>query len=543
VDRENQLPRARMMTAVAKLDSTAQRQGNHTAARTVIAMITAFTVIRVLSAAFVGLGVDESYTLSIARQLQLSYFDHPPLHLWIVHAFSGVLGYGRLARLPFIALFAGSSWLLFILTARLFGPRAGVWAVLTLNISAFFTVAAGAWVLPDGPLLFCLLSTAVQIERLAFGGDRLCGDVGWRWFAVGVWLGLAALSKYQAVLFAIGLGGFMLTTPQGRAWLRRPAPYLAAVVTAALLTPVIVWNAQNEWASLAFQGGRAGPSHGLRLGAPFAALAGQAGLLLPWIFVPATFATWRALREGPSDQHRWLCVMLGVPGVLLFALTPLWGQASLPHWGMPSWLFLIPLLADQLARADVDHTWPRTWAVCAIAAYFALWAVLLDDAATGWVGRAWPGLFPKGDPTLESVEWEGLTADRALQGLNDPFVVAMKWNEAGRARAQVPERTPVVVFSDDPRGFGDIRSASPLVGRDALILVKPKDLGAGFARVRRCFDDVTPLRVVDFGRRGTPEIELHLYVGRRLRPSCSELGRRSETARRQWLALKAHDDP
>lgn len=531
------------MTAALSLDSPAERRGFHAATRTVVAVIAAFTVLRLLSAAFVGLGVDESYTLAIARQLQLSYFDHPPLHLWIVHAFGGVLGYGRLARAPFIALFAGSSWLLFLLTARLFGARAGVWAVLVLNISAFFTVAAGSWVLPDGPLLFCLLATAIQIERLAFGADDARAAARGRWLAVGLWLGLAALSKYQAVLFALGLGGFMLTTPQGRAWLRGPGPYLAALVTLLILTPVIVWNAQNEWASLAFQGGRAGPSHGLRLGAPFAALAGQAGLLFPWIFAPMSVAAWFALRSGPSDARRWLCVMLGVPGILLFALTPLWGQVALPHWAMPSWLFLMPLLADQLARADIDHAWPRWWAVGSIVACFALWAVLIDDAATGWAGRAWPELFPKGDPTLESVEWsvpKGL-AERALHGLNDPFIVSMRWNEAGRVRALAPERTPVVVFSDDPRGFGDIREATPLTGRDALILVKPKDEGVGLSRVRRCFDAVTPLTATEFGRDGFPEIALHLYVGHGLRPSCSELGLRTETARRQWLALKTQD--
>jgi hypothetical protein len=117
----------------------------------------------------------------------------------------------------------------------------------------------------------------------------------------------------------------------------------------------------------------------------------------------------------------------------------------------------------------------------------------------------------------------------------------MKWNEAGRARAQAPERTRVVVFSDDPRGFGDLGDATPLVGRDALILVRPKDERVGLGRVRRCFDEVTPLTAADFGRGGSSEIEVHLYVGHGLRPACSELGRRTETARRQWLALKAQD--
>ena len=46
-----------------------------------------FVACRLVTAASIGLGVDESYTISIAREWSLSYFDHPPLHLWIVHAF------------------------------------------------------------------------------------------------------------------------------------------------------------------------------------------------------------------------------------------------------------------------------------------------------------------------------------------------------------------------------------------------------------------------------------------------------------------------
>ncbi len=531
-----------MVTAAAAFERARSRAVGITAAQAAVAIISAFTALRLISAALVGLGVDEAYTLAVARQLQLSYFDHPPLHLWIVHAFSGALGYGRLARLPFIALFTGSSWLLFVLTARLFGPRAGVWAVLTLNVSAFFTVIAGSWILPDGPLLLCLLAAAVQAERLLFDPHR---SAEWgRWLALGGWLGLAGLSKYQAATFALGLGLFLVTTPEGRAWLRRPHPYLAALAALAVVTPVIAWNAQHDWASFAFQGSRAAPTHGLRPAAPLAALAGQAALLLPWIFIPLVWATCPALRTGPTRPRWWLCVCLGLPGVVVFSLTPLWGQTALPHWAMPSWLMLIPLLGERLDRSASERPWPRGWAIFAVVACAALWIVLMNEAATGWVGRAWPKVFAKGDPTLESVEWAppgALVPTEA--GLAHPFIVAMKWNEAGRARELFPDQTPVVVFSDDPRGFADLRGDRPIVGRDALILVRPEDLRDGLGRVSRCFQSVTQVEVAAFGRLGYPELPVHVFAGHRLSPACADLGRRTPEARREWWALKAQEAP
>jgi Dolichyl-phosphate-mannose-protein mannosyltransferase len=518
------------------------------AAHAALALIMGFSLLRMASAGLVGLGVDEAYTVAIARQLQLSYFDHPPLHLWLVHLCSGALGYGRLARLPFIALFAGSAWLLFALTRRLFGAAAGVWAVLAFNLSAFFTVVAGSWILPDGPLIFCLLTAACQLAGIFFESDRPrappAGGHGGSWLGAGAWIGLAGLSKYQAVLFGLGVAAFLLSTDRGRAWLRRPGPYLAALTAAAILTPVLVWNAQNHWASFAFQGGRAAAHHAPRPAAALSAVLGQAALLLPWIFAPLALAAWRAVREGRTETRGWFCLALGAPGILLFALTPVWGQASLPHWAMPSWLFLMPLLGDMLARAATDRRWPAIWASCSLAACLVLWTVLVSDAATGWIGRAWPGTFAKGDPTLESVEWAPL--GDAVSGLDllkqrNLFIVSTKWNEAGRIVPVLGDRAPVVVFSDDPRGFGYARGVGDLVGRDALIVVKPKDLDAGLDRIRLCFANVEPLRTAEFGRAGRTELQLHLFAGHSLLAACSQLGKPGQAALAQWRSLKARD--
>src|SRR5713226_5800620 len=130
-------------------------------ARTVILIIAASSIVRILLAAAVGLCIDESYIAGVSRRFALSYFDHPPLHICLVGVWSMLIGDDRalILRLPFIALFAGSTWLMFRLTARAFGERAGLWAALTLNLAPVFTLSIGSWVLPDGPLkLFALLS-------------------------------------------------------------------------------------------------------------------------------------------------------------------------------------------------------------------------------------------------------------------------------------------------------------------------------------------------------------------------------------------------
>lgn len=501
-------------------------------ARLVLGLIFGFLVLRSAAAALVGLGVDECYSLAIARRLQLSYFDHPPLHHWIVHLFGGVLGYGRWARAPFVAMFAVSTWLLFDLTRGLFTERAGLWAVIALNVSGFFSAVAGGWVLPDGPLILCLLAAAVQTARILFPRQTIAvlgprrAIIGWLW--VGVWIGLASLSKYQAVLFGLGLGGALLALPQGRMHLKRPGPYLAALLALAILSPVIIWNAQNVWASFAYQGGRATPVHELRPVAMLTAQIGQAAFLLPWVFIPLVIATWSAARTGEILDRSLFCLVLGLPAVIVFTLTPLWGQNALPHWAMPGWLFLFPILGDWLAGAAATKPWPRIWAMSAIVALAVVWSALVSEAATGWIGQTWPATFAKGDPTLESIEWSGLSdylAGSIRFKRAEPFIIAANWREAGKIAQAVGERTTVVVASNDPRGFGYGRDIGDLVGRNALIVLQSEPTRGELDRLSTCFAGLEPSGSVRFGRRGAPEIAIRLIYARELSAKCRGIGR------------------
>ena len=49
---------------------------------------------------------------------------------------------------------------------------------------------------------------------------------------------------------------FMLWDPQSRRWWRQFEPYIAALLALAVFSPVIIWNAQHDWASFAFQTSR-----------------------------------------------------------------------------------------------------------------------------------------------------------------------------------------------------------------------------------------------------------------------------------------------
>ena len=83
-----------------------------------LTILLGFFIARLFFAVALGLGIDESYTIAISRHLCLSYFDHPPLHLWIAHFSSLVEGESAAARAPFVALFFATAWIYYRFRVR-----------------------------------------------------------------------------------------------------------------------------------------------------------------------------------------------------------------------------------------------------------------------------------------------------------------------------------------------------------------------------------------------------------------------------------------
>ena len=98
-----------------------------------LAILMGFFAARLFFALTLGLGVDESYTIAISRRLCLSYFDHPPLHLWITHFAARIVGETCGGRIPFVLLFIATAWIYYRFTRDLFGRRPALIALFRLK--------------------------------------------------------------------------------------------------------------------------------------------------------------------------------------------------------------------------------------------------------------------------------------------------------------------------------------------------------------------------------------------------------------------------
>lgn len=509
------LPRLRGRAVVAWLKTPAGR---------VAELIAATLVARLLFASALGLGIDESYMVAAGRKLQLSYFDHPPVAWWLAWGAAHLSGSESpiVVRLPFIALFALTTVLMYRVTSALFGPQAGLWASVILNIAPVFGIAAGTWVLPDGPLLAALLGALACLIAALAATDRTAWP---RWLGAGLCAGLALDSKYSAILTILGAAGFLLTEPTSRRWVARPQPYAAALVALAIFLPVLIWNGEHGWVSLQFQAGRAGGwFHPF---GPVSTMAGEAVFLLPWIWAPLVLCGFAALRRGPPSLTlprprgregwgRWLLVCLAAPPLVFFTAASLGGPV-LFHWSAPGYLMLLPLLGDAIARRWRTNRLVRIWFAASVGFVLSGTVLFVTEVKFNWLPLA-------NDPAIDVTDWTSLRRELAARGLLDRpalVVAAMRWSDAGKIDYALGGSLPVICLGPDARQYSLVTRRDDYAGADVLIVTRTsfeKIVGQYWFLFDR-LEPITPVSVLHAGR---PGLRLNLFLGHRLHKAADE---------------------
>jgi dolichol-phosphate mannosyltransferase len=193
---------------------------------------------------------EEAYYWEYSRHLDIGYLDHPPMVAWLIRAGTALFGQSPFG-IRIGALCSGiiASVFAYRLTQNLLG-EAGARAALVLSQVLPFFFLSGLLMTPDAPLTAAWAASLYYLERALVAGRS---DAWWR---AGLALGLGAISKYSIALLVPVTLAFMIWDRKSRRWWSRWEPYAAALVALAVFSPVIIWNAQHEWASFAFQTSR-----------------------------------------------------------------------------------------------------------------------------------------------------------------------------------------------------------------------------------------------------------------------------------------------
>jgi dolichol-phosphate mannosyltransferase len=152
---------------------------------------------------------------------------------------------------------------------------------------------------------------------------------------------------------------FMAWDPQSRRWWARSPPYVGALLALAVFSPVIIWNAQHDWASFAFQTSRRlaeTPQFALhKLIGSIIVLITPTGLLA----VIAALLARRSAEETPeaARRRRLFNLAILVP-VSVFALFSLRHEVKLDWTGAP-WTAALPAMAFVMMNKDLGGRFAR----------------------------------------------------------------------------------------------------------------------------------------------------------------------------------------
>jgi 4-amino-4-deoxy-L-arabinose transferase-like glycosyltransferase len=459
---------AQPATSSTKPDSSAFRQ-----LLAVATLIVALTALRVIYASLIDLRTDEAYYWTWSKENVLSFLDHPPMIAWFIRFGTAIFGDTNLGvRFAGIIAMLVTQLLLADIVRRVtHDVRAIVLAVLMPEAALYYGLLM-AKVSPDVALIPFAVAMLWALIRLNESGD------GRWWLAAGVFAGLALLSKFTVVMLIPAVAAFMLAPDWRRRWLLSPYPWLAALIALVLFLPVLIWNAQHDWASFRFQLVRATATHELSLrtlgdfiGLQFGlvgfillpvvvsgvALTARRGylrgdavaiLLSTAVIVPFGYFFWKSLTLRVGDTWPMFMWPAG------FAATAI-NIAMLPREGWPAWMIRSTI---SWARAGI------AFGIVVVVLVFLYYVV----SPWNFIGRT--------DPIGGEAGYEQV-ADRAqaeLQKIGATWIATtdyrtyamLRWYFNGRVPVlQINERGRFLGFRDP--GMGLIRGHTGLyVGRE-----------------------------------------------------------------------------
>jgi 4-amino-4-deoxy-L-arabinose transferase-like glycosyltransferase len=445
---------------------------------------------------------DEAYYWMWGQKLGWSYLDHPPLHAWLLSAMS-VFGWNvvSLRALTWVTL-AGTLWIFWLWARRLKPEDPGAWwwpsAALYLATPLFFTMTWLAF--HDHLLIFLSLAAAHCFLVFAEKWEADRDGIGWL-YAAAVLLGLAVLTKYNAVLLGIGVAVFLVAhRPTRSAW-RSPHLYVAALLAVAMQAPVIWWNATEGFASVNFHlserwGGPLTQLHPANV-LTFVALA--IVFLSPFMVGAIVRLIRKPAGQPFADAARVLALsVLAVSSIALLTLS-LFAEVYF-YWNIVAFMLVMPLIAGWIKRRSM---------MIAQLIYGLIFAVL---SVVNFTAMPVFNLFGIDDWTTESIYgWPTVAARvESLEQEHDiGFVAAARYTTAAQLGYAMHD-ADVTALADRHDQYDFWFDPHAHLGENALIVSDPR---IKVGQIRPYFEKLELIETVPFERFGRVIYRARIYLG------------------------------
>ena len=399
--------------------------------------ITVATLVRMLVAMTTNLGNDEAYYLTYAQHLQWNYFDHPPMVALLIRLTTFDLTFTNsfFVRLGPIMLAAINTYIIFKIVTKLKNETAGFWAIILFTASIYTSLIAGVFIMPDAPqLFFWILCVYFLLEIIDDNANSKSRNRNLVWFAI--CSGLCIMSKIHGVFLWFGFGLYVLF--YNRKMLSNGYLYLSVILTAAIASPILFWNINNDFITYSFHSQRVTINEGLNFSAFLRELVG--GILYNNLFnyaliIFTLLAVFKNKISIALHQKR-LLLLLGLPLILILLFISLF-RDTLPHWSGPGYLALI-ILAAIYAAENLKKAKLALYGLYLIG-FVVVAGIPLINLYPGTLGDKKLETFGAGDFTLDLYGWNQMKTDfekmrqSDLQSNNTKtsFIISNKWFPGG----------------------------------------------------------------------------------------------------------------
>lgn len=262
-------------------------------------------IVKLTLAALMPLGADEAYYWVWSHRLQLSYFDHPPMVAWLFYLGHFLEPLLHAVRWP--AVIFGHLLILvwaYFLNSRMGWEKCKIWLYLALfsPLLGFGSLI----VTPDLPVV--VLWTVAMVLAI----QALETKKGWYYSLLGVTLGLGFCAKYHIVVFIPCLLAYLSFEKrwQSVSWSGVALTFILGLIFSS---PVLLWNAQNDFMSFEFQLRHGLESEAYDFNWTTSYIFAQILIMFPLVF-------WAIIKAKPPSEFRWLIYFTWGP-LLFFLLT------------------------------------------------------------------------------------------------------------------------------------------------------------------------------------------------------------------------------
>ena len=475
-------------------------------------IVVIFLLLRVYFDLNADLFGDEAYYWMWGQHLSWSYFDHPPLHAWLLALVSIVAGWHPLSVRLLTWLTLAGVFVIFRDWARRLAPEdTNLWfwrsAAIYLSSPLFFGMTMIAY---HDHLLVFLSLLAIHCFVLFTGKHETGAPRALLWlYLAAVALGLAMLSKYNGVFVGLGFVAALALRPRLRLLWRTPHPYLAALVTLVMQAPVIWWNLTEGLASFHYH-----------LSDRWGGHAGQLSWLSPVLFILlctliwSPFLAWpliKMFRAKPASDFdgRARTLTLSTFTISTLGLTAI----AIPlgaffYWNIVGLIGLMPLLQRFTGKwlGRVHHAFGL---LCA--------ALIVANFSLTPVAPALIGLIDRGSSI--NYGWSEIAGHVRLAEANNPtdMVGGTRYSTTSQLGFALGI-TDAVKLSAEHSQYDYWQAGLPLAGKSAIILADEADNSAVVQWLHAHFTTLTQIDSFDIVRFGKPIYNWRLFRGESFTP-------------------------